>query len=136
MKCDVHPSRGDEPPNPFKVDFASFDPSLSHSAPKTQRCGHMTVMDISVYLGVSNLIPIISSREPVPLSEAKFVVGEGGRISASVRGEDNEIPVDGDFFGPFQSVNLGEQFDPASSNLPVSSYIEYRHRLKSGPKVW
>ena len=66
----------------------------------------------------------MSSREPVPLSEAKFVVGEGGRIAASVRGEDNEIPVDGDFFGPFQSVNLGEQFDPASSNLPVNSYIE------------
>ena len=57
----------------------------------------------------------------MPLSEAKFVVGEGGRVSASVRGEeDNEIPVDGDFFGPFQSVNLGEQFDPANSNLPVS----------------
>ena len=63
----------------------------------------------------------MSSREPVPLSEAKFVVGEGGRVSASVRGEDNEIPDSGNFFGPFQSVNLGE-FDPASSNLPVSSF--------------
>ena len=72
-----------------------------------------------------NLILNMSSREPVPLSEAKFVVGEGGRIAASVRGEDNEIPVDGDFFGPFQSVNLGEQFDPASSNLPVSSCNTY-----------
>ena len=61
---------------------------------------------------------ILSRREPVPLSEAKFVVGEGGRVSGSVRGEDNEI-LDGDLYGPFQSVNLGE-FDPASANLPVS----------------
>jgi len=89
--------RGDEPPNPFKVDFASFDPSLSHSAPKTE-------------------------REPVPLSEATFVVGEGGRVSGSVRGEGNEI-LDGNFFGPYQSVNLGQSFNPATANLPVFDAI-------------
>ena len=64
-----------------------------------------------------------SIREPVPLSEAKFVVGEGGRVSGSVRGEDNEI-LDGNFFGPFQSVNLGE-FDPAGANLPVSYFLTF-----------
>lgn len=92
-------NRGDAPPNPFKVDFASFDPSLSHGgAPE---------------------------REPVPLSDATFVVGAGGRVSGSARRGDNEIPNgNGDFFGPFQSVNLGEGFDPAANaDLPVFEAI-------------
>ena len=74
-------NRGNAPPNPFKVDFASFDPSLSHGgAPE---------------------------REAVQIA----------------RSGDNEIPNgnSGDFFGPFQSVNLGEGFDPApDADLPVT----------------
>ena len=50
------------------------------------------------------------------------MVGAGGRVSGSVRSGDNEISSgNGDFFGPFQSVNLGEGFDPAANDdLPVS----------------
>ena len=69
-----------------------------------------------------NLIFILSCREPVPLSEATFVVGEGGRVSGSVRGEGNEI-LDGNFFGPYQSVNLGQSFNPATANLPVGYFL-------------
>jgi hypothetical protein len=74
----------DEPFDPFRTKFSDFDASLAHGAPRRNP-------DLARQ----------SVDEPVPLSEARFVVGDDGRISGSFGGS-------GDFFGPYESVNLGQ----------------------------
>ena len=84
--------RQEEPGNPFKTTFSTFDRSLAHGA--------------------------ADRDEAIPLSEGRFVVGSGGKIESSFEQQDDDVGgvffSDEDYFGPFESINLG-----GGETLPV-----------------